>query len=76
MTSQAAPRPATIRAAGPLRLLTWPALEASGARAAVTARAGGVSEGPYASLNLGLTVGDDPARVAGEPAAPRRCRRR
>ncbi len=64
MPTQAEPRPATIiRAAGPLRLLTWPALAASGARAAVTARAGGVSEGPYASLNLGLTVGDDPARV-------------
>jgi len=29
----------------------------------VTARHGGVSEGPYASLNLGLHVGDDPARV-------------
>jgi len=64
MTTHAEPRPATtIRAAGPLRLLTWPALETSGARAAVTARAGGVSEGPYASLNLSLTAGDDPARV-------------
>ena len=28
-----------------------------------TTRAGGVSEGPYASLNLGATLGDEPARV-------------
>lgn len=28
-------------------------------------RRGGASEGPYASLNLGLSSGDDPARVAG-----------
>jgi YfiH family protein len=55
--------PARIRAAGALRLLTWPALEASGADAAVTARDGGVSSGPYATLNLSLSVGDDPARV-------------
>ncbi len=52
-----------LGAAGPLTLLTWPALEASGADAAVTARSGGVSSGPYATLNLSLTVGDDPARV-------------
>ena len=52
-----------IRTAGALRLLTWPALEASGADAAVTARDGGVSSGPYATLNLSLSVGDDPARV-------------
>jgi polyphenol oxidase len=56
-------RPARFRAVGALRLLTWPALEASGADAAVTARSGGVSSGPYASLNLSLSVGDDPARV-------------
>ena len=55
--------PTRIRAAGALRLLTWPALEASGAEAAVTARDGGVSSGPYATLNLSLSVGDDPARV-------------
>lgn len=29
----------------------------------VTQRLGGVSEGPYGSLNLGLHVGDDPAKV-------------
>ena len=55
--------PTRIRAAGALRLLTWPALDASGADAAVTARDGGVSTGPYATLNLSLTVGDDPDRV-------------
>jgi polyphenol oxidase len=43
--------------------LTWPALETSGADVAVTARSGGVSSGAYESLNLSLTVGDDPARV-------------
>jgi len=31
--------------------------------AVVTDRSGGVSEGPYASLNLGLHVGDEPDRV-------------
>ena len=55
--------PARLRAAGDLRLLTWPALEASGADAVVTTRAGGVSDGPYATLNLSLSVGDDPALV-------------
>ena len=55
--------PARIRAVGALRLLTWPALEVSGVDAAVTARSGGVSSGPYATLNLSLAAGDDPARV-------------
>ena len=59
----ALPGPSQFRAAGALRLLTWPALEASGAEAAVTARSGGVSSGPYATLNLSLSVGDDPADV-------------
>jgi hypothetical protein len=52
-----------FRPAGGLRLLTWPALDAAGVAAAVTARDGGVSDGPYATLNLSLSVGDDPARV-------------
>jgi polyphenol oxidase len=55
--------PARIRAAGALKLLTWPGLEAAGADAAITARSGGVSSGPYATLNLSLSVGDDPANV-------------
>ncbi len=71
MTSHTQPLPASTisagptewREAGPLRLLTWPALDASGADAAVTARPGGVSAGVYASLNLSLSVGDDPAGV-------------
>ena len=50
-------------AAGGLELLTWPALDASGVDAAVTGRGGGVSAGPYASLNLSLAVGDDPVNV-------------
>ena len=33
-------------------------------RAFVTTRAGGVSEGEYAAMNLGYSSGDDPARVA------------
>ena len=71
MISHPPPRPANtvpigptvLRAAGPLSLLTWPALDTSGADAAVTARSGGVSAGPYASLNLSLSVGDDPRCV-------------
>jgi purine-nucleoside/S-methyl-5'-thioadenosine phosphorylase / adenosine deaminase len=71
MTAHTRPLPASgmpagctvMRVAGPLRLLTWPALDASGLDAAVTARQGGVSSGPYATLNLSLSVGDDPASV-------------
>jgi hypothetical protein len=64
MTSKTTSPPSTaFREAGDLRLLTWPALDASGAHAVVTARSGGVSSGPYESLNLSLTVGDDPGCV-------------
>lgn len=60
----AVPQPdGAFRAAGGLRLLTWPALDASGLSAAVTARDGGVSGGPHATLNLSFSVGDDPANV-------------
>jgi YfiH family protein len=38
-------------------------LELPHARVAFSTRVGGVSGGPYGSLNLGLTTGDDPARV-------------
>lgn len=41
----------------------WPA--PSGVRAASTLRVGGDSPHPWASLNLGTHVGDEPARVAG-----------
>lgn len=40
----------------------WPA--PPNVRALLTTRAGGVSRGPYASLNLADHVGDDPAAVA------------
>jgi polyphenol oxidase len=40
-----------------------------GVIAAFSGRSGGVSTGPYASLNLGLRVGDDPAAVAANRAA-------
>jgi len=64
MTSDTQSPPSTVlRAVGGLHLLAWPALDASGADAAVTARSGGVSSGPYATLNLSLSVGDDPGCV-------------
>jgi polyphenol oxidase len=40
----------------------WPA--PAGVGAVMSTRHGGVSTGPYASLNLGRSVGDDPAAVA------------
>lgn len=40
----------------------WPA--PPGVRAASTTRLGGLSQGPFASLNLGDHVGDDPEHVA------------
>jgi YfiH family protein len=66
MTLPLSTRPADrsgLRLAGSLTLLTWPALDASGLDAAVTGRTGGVSSGCYATLNLSLSVGDDPASV-------------
>jgi len=61
MTSETTSPPSTaFRAAAGLRLLTWPALDASGAAAVVTARSGGVSSGPDATLNRSFSVGDDP----------------
>ncbi len=43
--------------------LVIPDLGIPGIRAACTTRAGGVSTGCYASMNLGLHTGDDPAAV-------------
>lgn len=40
-------------------------------KAFITTRAGGVSQGPYASLNLGLRSGDDPQAIAANRAALR-----
>ncbi len=57
------PAPAALRRVGGLEVLAWTALDGLGAEAFVTTRAGGVSTGPYESLNLGLTVGDEPRAV-------------
>jgi len=43
---------------GGLPVITWPALQRPDVDAHVTTRDGGVSSGSYASLNLGLHVGD------------------
>lgn len=48
--------------AGSVLLPDWPA--PASVRACVTTRAGGVSQGEYAQLNLGDHVGDEPAAVA------------
>ncbi|MEW5736051.1 MAG: peptidoglycan editing factor PgeF [Thermodesulfobacteriota bacterium] len=47
-----------------LCVLRFDALEQNGFSHAVFARRGGVSSGPYKSLNLGANVGDDPQNVA------------
>jgi YfiH family protein len=41
-----------------------PALRSAGVGALMTTRSGGVSRGPYASMNVGAAVGDDPGDVA------------
>jgi len=46
-------------ASGPVPLYGWPALGAAGVRVAATTRGGGVSQGRFASLNLGFHVGDE-----------------
>jgi len=46
-----------------LQLLAAPGFAAPGVVHAFTTRTGGVSEGPYASLNLSWSRGDDKARV-------------
>ena len=52
----------SLRRMGGLEMLTWAALD-GGAEAFVTTRAGGVSAGPYESLNMSLAVGDEPRAV-------------
>jgi len=44
----------------------WPA--PTGVNTLITSRAGGVSTGPFASLNLGMRAGDDPQAVAANRA--------
>jgi YfiH family protein len=62
-TEQAVAPVTSLHHAGGLELLTWAAFDGLCADAFVTARPGGASAGPYESLNLGLSVGDDPAAV-------------
>lgn len=52
-----------LRRRGDLDVLTWPVFDAFDVDAIVTTRQGGVSAGSYASLNLGLHVGDQPGDV-------------
>jgi len=52
-----------VRQQGNLQVLAWPALDGHDAEIMVTTRPGGASAGPYASLNLSLSVGDEPGAV-------------
>lgn len=52
-----------IRRHGGLEVLAWPALDGLGAEILVTTRHGGVSAGPYDSLNLSFSVDDEPGAV-------------
>lgn len=61
--SPAAPPATHLAHRAGLPVLVWPALAVAGVDALVTTRHGGVSTGPYASLNLGLHVGDRPEAV-------------
>jgi YfiH family protein len=47
-----------LRRRGDLDVLTWPVFDGLDVDVMVTTRQGGASSGPYASLNLGLHVGD------------------
>jgi YfiH family protein len=49
---------------GPVRFYTFSTFDSFDLTHAIFTRQGGVSPEPWASLNLGGTVGDDPARVA------------
>jgi YfiH family protein len=52
-----------LRDQGGLRVLAWPALDRCPVDSLVTTRHGGVSAGPYATLNLSFGVGDRPQDV-------------
>ena len=55
---------AVVGRSASIETLRWPGLDATGAlEAVITTRHGGVSEGPWASANLGLHVGDHPDKV-------------
>jgi hypothetical protein len=55
--------PPDLRRCGALDVLAWPAFDEHPVDVLVTGRQGGVSAGPYESLNLGLHVGDSTAAV-------------
>lgn len=63
--SSTGPQPSgsELRSAGDLPVLAWPAFDGLPVDALVTTRDGGVSTGGFASLNLGLHVGDEPGAV-------------
>jgi purine-nucleoside/S-methyl-5'-thioadenosine phosphorylase / adenosine deaminase len=63
MTAPAPTAVTPLRRMGGLEVLTWSALAGHDVDALVTTRGGGASSGPYSSLNLSLSVGDDPAAV-------------
>ena len=63
MEPTAIPDPAVMTERGALPVLHWPTLDAAGLQAVITTRHGGVSDGAYESLNLGLHVGDEPDAV-------------
>jgi polyphenol oxidase len=52
-----------LRRRADLDVVTWPAFDAFDVDVMVTTRHGGVSSGSYASLNLGLHVGDEAGDV-------------
>lgn len=53
----------TFASAEGLRFFQFDLFKEAGVTQAVFTRQGGVSEGPWQSLNVGATVGDDPAQV-------------
>jgi polyphenol oxidase len=55
------PTPESTPTVPAVPVTSWGVFDGHAVDAVVTTRAGGVSSGPYASLNLGLHVGDDPA---------------
>jgi hypothetical protein len=63
VAARMAPTTAAFETRAGLTVLTWRAFDGLPVDALVTTRDGGVSTGPYASLDLSLGVGDDPADV-------------
>jgi polyphenol oxidase len=63
MTPATATTAAGLRERAGLPVLAWPVFEPLPADVIVTTRHGGVSAGPYATLNLSFAVGDEAANV-------------